>query len=627
MQSTLSAEATAAKSPSSAIFKNPYLNMLATAWQYAGKERRRFVFIYSMFMLSNLAQVLYPIIWGVFINDVQQNGTAVLRSAWLYAGAFVGVRLLDWVFHGPARVLERELAFNLSRNFLQELYHKALHLPVRWHQDNHSGATINRIRKAYEAMKRFFEQGFEYLHTFFKFAFSFVAMVYFAPLFGLVATVLGVFVVLIIIRFDKPYIKTLEEVNEEEHKVSSTLFDSLSNIVTVITLRLERRMETGLLGKVAAIFPPYRRNIRINEWKWFIVDMLVGIIYAIILVGYVWQNWTPGETFLLGGLVMVMGYVERFTSVFHNVAYLYTDVVKHNTDVTTAFNILEAYEQHHLPEAINPLPKAWKSLEITDLNFSHHEANKPTTLQSQAPNPQSTIGLHGVNLKIGRGQRVALIGESGSGKSTLLALLRGLYEPAPGVSVSVDGLRQTGFDAISNHVTLFPQEPEIFENTIEYNITLGLPFEPGEIERICEQVSFSDVVAQLPKGLQSNIQEKGVNLSGGQKQRLALARGVFAAKDSDILLLDEPTSSVDPKTESKIYERLFAETSDKAIVSALHRLHLLPRFDYIYVLENGQVVDEGSFEHLSANSLKFKEMWAHQLSNGSLEAPNSTEHG
>lgn len=569
------------------------------------------MFIYSMFMLSNLADVVYPLIWGLFINDVQQNGAAVLRSAWIYAGVYLGVKLLEWSLHGPARILERELAFNLSRNFLHELYHKALHLPVRWHQDNHSGATINRIRKAYEAMKKFFSQGFEYLHTFFKFAFSFIAMIYFAPLFGLIASAMGVVVVWVILRFDKPYIQTLEEVNEEEHKVSSTLFDSLSNIITVITLRLERRMESGLLQKVAAILPPFRRNIRINEWKWFIVDTLVTLIYATILVGYVWQHWTPGETFLLGGLVMVMGYVERFTSVFHNVAYLYTDVVQHNTDVTTAINILEAYEQQHTPEGLQVLPLQWQIISISQLNFSYRETAPTVATANPVHQAHRIIGLHDLHMNIRRGKRVALIGESGSGKSTLLALLRGLYKPETAI-VEVDFASQYGFEAIANHVTLFPQEPEIFENTIEYNITLGLPHEPDEIKRICERVGFWEVVEQLPRGLQSSIQEKGVNLSGGQKQRLALARGVFAAKDSDIILLDEPTSSIDPKTESRIYDQLFEDFGSKAVVSALHRLHLLPRFDHIYLLENGRVVDEGSFDELSMRSEKFKEMWMHQ---------------
>jgi len=112
--------------------------------------------------------------------------------------------------------------------------------------------------------------------------------------------------------------------------------------------------------------------------------------------------------------------------------------------------------------------------------------------------------------------------------------------------------------------------------------------------------------------LESNIQEKGVNLSGGQKQRLALARGILAAKESEVVLLDEPASSVDPKTEVQIYEHVFAAFAEKAMVSSLHRLHLLPLFDYIYVLENGSIVAEGKFEELRQESETFKSLWKHQ---------------
>jgi len=155
-------------------------------------------------------------------------------------------------------------------------------------------------------------------------------MVYFAPVFGLVAVAMGALVVWIILIFDKPFIATQSEINERESAVSATLFDSLSNILTVISLRLEKRMEAGLFKKVMELLLPFKKNVAVNEWKWFVTDMLVGLIYAVILVGYVWQNWKPGETFMLGGLVMLVGYVEKFTSVFHNVAYLYTDVVRHH---------------------------------------------------------------------------------------------------------------------------------------------------------------------------------------------------------------------------------------------------------------------------------------------------------
>jgi ABC-type multidrug transport system fused ATPase/permease subunit len=585
--------------PASAL--NPYGAMLRLAWHYAQGERWRYGLTYALFVGSNLMYALEPVIWGLFIDALQAPGSDVLQDTGLYLMTYAVLRLSDWAFHGPARVMERELAFALSRRYLLDLYHKALGLPVKWHQDHHSGATINRIRKAYEALKEFFQNGFMYLHALAKFLLSFVAMVYFTPLFGLAGVLLGVLTIYVILQFDKKYIETLDQVNEREHEVSASLFDSLSNILTVITLRLERRLEGGLGEKIAGIFPPFRRNIRINEWKWFSADLIITLIYVLILGGYVWQNWTPGEAFRVGGLVTLAGYVVRFTSAFHDMAWQYTDIVRHHTDVETARFVMEAYAQQHRPEAQESLPEGWKVLEINNLSYDHRTAGEAGAGQ----------GLDSVSIRLERGRRVALIGESGSGKSTLLALLRGLYLPGPGLEIQADG-RAAELASLADAVTLFPQEPEIFENTIRYNITLGLPFEDRELQAVCAAAHFDEVAAQLPKGLDSSIQEKGVNLSGGQKQRLALARGILASQAADIVLLDEPTSSVDPKTEMLIYDKMFAAFSGKALVSALHRLHLLPKFDYIYVLEKGRVVDEGSFAELRQRSAAFQELWRHQ---------------
>jgi ABC-type multidrug transport system fused ATPase/permease subunit len=585
--------------------KNPYLSLLRTAWQYARQQRGRYVLVYALFGLTNLVHALQPLLYGWFIAAIQREGAGVLRHAWLYAGAFLGLRALSWAFHGPARVLERELAFNVSRNYLDALYQQALHLPVKWHQDHHSGSTINRLRKAYEALRDFFQNGFVYISTLSKFVFSFAAMVYFSPLFGLVGIGLGVLTVWVIFKFDKPYIQSLDEVNEREHVVTSTLFDSLSNIVTVITLRLEKRLQISLMDKVAAIWPPFRRNVVVNEWKWFSADMLVGMIYAVMVVGYVWQHWSPGAAFALGGLVTLLGYVNQFTSVFHDVAYQYTEIVQFNTHVQTARHVTEAYATQHRPEPAAALDEHWQTLEIRRLSYSHRDTQP-------AENQRRPGGLHGLNLRIRRGERIAFIGESGSGKSTLLALLRGLYDAEPGAEVRVDGRLQPDLSGVAGAVTLFPQEPEIFENTIAYNITLGLPFSDDDIRAACRTAQFDEVVEHLPNGLLSSIQEKGVNLSGGQKQRLALARGVLAARGSDLVLMDEPTSSVDPKTELKIYETMFAEFEGKAVLSSLHRLHLLTLFDYVYILDGGRIADEGTFELLRLGSPVFQELWRHQ---------------
>ena len=582
---------------------NPYVSLLGTAWRHARGERRRYVIVYAMFVCANLVAAANPVLYGWFVDRIQRQGASTtLNDAGVYGAAFFALKFLEWCFHGPARILERQLAFNLSRNFLQERYHQALHLPVKWHQDHHSGATINRIRKAYEALKHFFDGGFMYIHALSKFVFSFAAMLYFSPVFGGIGVALGAFTVWVIFRFDKPLIRTQEEMNEREHTISATLFDSLSNIMTVITLRLEKSMESSLMTRVTELWPAFRANALVNEWKWFFADMLVALTYGVITIGYVYQNWEPGKVFFVGGLVTLLGYVNQFTSVFHDMAWQYNQIVQYNTDVETARDIPRAYEARHRPDAVDGLPAGWKTIEIAGLNFSHRE------VYDGARGPQS---LHGIALKLERGKRVALVGESGCGKTTLLALLRGLYEPEPGLEFRVDG-RAREFAALSGNTTLFPQEPEIFENTIRYNITLGLPLPEAEVEAVCKGAHFSAVAAELPKGLESGIQEKGVNLSGGQKQRLALARGLLAARDSAVVLLDEPTSSVDPKTETRIYENMFREFSGKAMVSALHRLHLLRYFDYVYVLSRGRIVDQGTFAELRSRSAAFGELWRHQ---------------
>lgn len=582
---------------------NPYISLLRTAWKYARQEKSKYVFIYGLFIMANVAAALNPLLYGWFVDSIQRDSSQIWNSVLLYAGLFLLLKLLEWAFHGPARIMERDLAFNLSRNFLDELYHQTLHLPIRWHQDNHSGSTINRIRKAYEALKHFFQDGFMFLHAISKFVFSFGAMLYFSPLFGGIGILLGLLTIWVIFRFDKPFIKALDETNEKEHIVSSTLFDSLSNIITVITLRLEKRMESSLMQKIKEVLPPFRRNVRINEWKWFVADTLVTIIYCVIAIGYVYQNWKPAQPFYIGGLITLLGYVIQFTSVFHDMAWQYTNIVQYNTDVQTARSIGEAYREHHRPDAAIGLSENWKKISISGLNFSHNAIYEEG---------KTAHSLHNLSIMIEKGKKIAFIGESGSGKSTLLALLRGLYDAQPNVKVSIDGQAYDSLDIISETITLFPQEPEIFENTIAYNITLGLPFEDEEILKVSETAHFKDVISHLPKGLESNIQEKGVNLSGGQKQRLALARGVLAARLSEIVLLDEPTSSVDPKTEVQIYNKLFKEFKDKAVLSTLHRLHLLTKFDYVYILQDGRIIDEGTFKHLKENSAVFQELWKHQ---------------
>ncbi len=222
-----------------------------------------------------------------------------------------------------------------------------------------------------------------FLHALSKFIFSFGAMLYFSPLFGGIGILIGFFTIWVIFKFDKPFIKTLDEVNEKEHVISSTLFDSLSNIISVITLRLEKSMESGLMAKVKDLFPPFRKNVVINEWKWFTAEMLVGLTYVVITLGYVYQNYEPNKVFYVGGLVTLLGFVNQFTSVFHDVAWQYTEIVQYNTDVQTARSINEDYANNHRPETAETLPENWKQIKIENLSFSHRD------LYDEGHSPQS----------------------------------------------------------------------------------------------------------------------------------------------------------------------------------------------------------------------------------------------
>ena len=235
----------------------------------------------------------------------------------------------------------------------------------------------------------------------------------------------------------------------------------------------------------------------------------------------------------------------------------------------------------------------WKHLEVLLKHFNYRKGN---------------FNLNEVRIQLERKRKIAFVGESGAGKSTVLKLLRGIYDNEDG-SVLKDRKEKLPVSALESIATLIPQEPEIFENTIKYNITMGIEVKEEEIYQAIHLAGFDEVLKRLPNGLETNIQEKGVNLSGGEKQRLALARGIFAMKNSSLVLLDEPTGSLDPATEMQIYTNIFHSSGDKCIVSVLHRLHLVKMFDYIYVFKEGKVVQEGTFDELSTEEGQFRYLW------------------
>ena len=582
------------------IFReNPYQFLLTTAWRYAEGMRGRYLLVYSLFVIVNLVASIQPVLWGYYVNYLQTGEGDLLRGTLLYGGVYVALIFIWWAFQWPARLMERRMAFDISERLLLETYDKVVHLPLAWHREHHSGDTINRSRRAYEALKGFFDNGFAYFQTLARMFIAIAAIVYFSPVFGAIAGLFGMAILLTVLYFDDPIIKANKETNDRENDLLSGLSDNLGNIITVTTLRLGKRTAQTISKRISGIWPPFLRNTKLNEFKWFSVSVESGLMYAILVIGYVYQNYTPGEAFLVGGLVTLVGYVNQFSGMLSNLTGQYNQIIKFRSDLSATEPIYEAAARESRPNTTSTVSREWEQLLVEKLNFVYNEDG---------------AGLHDVKINLDRGKRIALIGPSGSGKTTTLYALRGLYPPT-NISVSFDGTPPSTTGAeLFEQTTLIPQTPEIFEETLYNNLTMGLDRNQEELDAAVSIAVLEEVIQTAENGLATQLNEGGTNLSGGQRQRLSIARGLLAADTSTVLLLDEPTSSLDPKTEVLVYERLFAAYPDKTIVSTLHRLHLLRYFDYIYYMEAGRVVAEGNLVELLQGSVGFRALYEGQIS-------------
>ncbi len=217
--------------------------------------------------------------------------------------------------------------------------------------------------------------------------------------------------------------------------------------------------------------------------------------------------------------------------------------------------------------------------------------------------------LRNLSLKVEAGERVAIIGPIGSGKTTIGRLLLGLYEPSSGM-VAVDGtdIRQIDPSELRHFVGCVPQDLVLFSGTVRDNITLGTyGVDDADIFRVAELSGVTDFVKKNPLGFDMPVGERGRELSGGQRQSIAIARSILL--DPPVLLFDEPTSSMDKKTESKLKDQLTHIVGGKTLVIITHRASLLGLVDRIIVVDSGMVVADGPkeriMEDMKSGSLSF----------------------
>lgn len=576
--------------------KNPFLNLIAHVWRYGAPWRKAIVGYYAAYICAQAAYSLSPYALGRTIDVLQNFNPTRMREIFFWLGVEVGVLFIFWLFHGPARVVERRVALKIQQKLRYDLYEQITHLPLTWHQNHHSGNIITRFSRAATSLRQFAELQFIYIETIVKFFTSVAFLLWISPTIGVITIVFSLMVASIVILFDKQLIPLYTAENEIDNHVGAVLYDYISNMTTVLTLRLGELTSSNLWQRMQTVWPFFRKDSVINEVKWFTMGTTLAVVQAAILIGYIYHSLHLTGAIEIGLVVMIFRYQWELTTVFQDLSIHYSEIVRANADVSGLEPILADIKKlaHSTPGEATA--RQWHRLHIQDLSFHYAGANHGAIFNA-------------IQFHVKRGEKIALIGQSGGGKSTLLNLLSGLYKPDK-VKLIIDDVAFDSLEPLKAITTLIPQDPEIFENTIAFNITLDLPISDDDIMQAVKLAGFLPVLNQLPDGLATDIREKGLNLSVGQKQRLALARGLFAARFSSLILMDEPTSSVDLATEKDILANVITAFPDAAVIVSLHRLHLLPKFDAVIMLDQGKVVAHGPVDELLSNPGPVHDLWS-----------------
>ncbi|MDX1808340.1 MAG: ABC transporter ATP-binding protein [Sulfurospirillaceae bacterium] len=288
-------------------------------------------------------------------------------------------------------------------------------------------------------------------------------------------------------------------------------------------------------------------------------NLSIGLMFGIF--GYLWVMMTPIQDIL-------------------SIQYTYQNAKKALERINSIFALKcePKYVHKYNPFEENNTNK----IEVKDLSFSY--GNSKNVLKN-------------INLEIKKGTKVAIVGASGSGKTTLANLLVGLYAFENGDILYDDhSIREIGLDVVREHVYLVLQNPQLFNDTIRENLTFGVDVSDDLLYNALDIAQLKGFIEGLEEGLDTRVGRNGIKLSGGQRQRLSIARMII--QNSNIVILDESTSALDVHTESRLFENLSEFLKDKTTIIIAHRLSTIRKADYIYVLDNGLIEEEGTHDKL-----------------------------
>ena len=509
------------------------------------------------------------------------GGREFLRqNLWVLGAVLVGLNLINGVFTFFKGRLSAVASENIALTLRESLYSHLQHLPFSYHVHAATGDLIQRCTSDVETIRRFLSvQVMEVVNTVLLVTISLIILIGKNVTITLYSMILVPALFAFATWFFNRVHKGFRVMDEAEGKMSAVLQENLTGVRVVRAFGQQQR-EVDKFDEANSDFRNKARHLNdLLAIYWGggdALSMLQAMITLLICVVYA----SRGEI-TVGTLIIFTTYVSQLLFPIRQLGRTLSDAGKSLISMERIQDILSSPAE---PEE----PNALKSDLHGDIVFDH---------VSFAYDHDEPI-LKDVSFTIPAGKTVAVLGGTGSGKSTLMYLLQRLYEPTSG-TISIGGVPLNKIDReyLRSHVGLILQEPFLYSKSIRDNV--GIALNHPDMERIVDAAQIACAEGFITKADQSwdtLVGERGVTLSGGQKQRVAIARTLL--KDNHVLIFDDSLSAVDTETDAQIRSALHDRAKDTTTLIISHRITTLSQADFILVLEDGRVADQGTHTEL-----------------------------
>lgn len=572
------------------------IKILKVFYRFESGKRIWFtLFIISVILAAFLGSI-YPYFYKLLVDSIPAMDYQRLLFVLL---AFIGIRVANMIVSSVSYVLGDVVSFQGGIDARKEVLERIQDLDFAFHTSKSTGSLISAMKRGDNA---YYSLHHAIHYRILDIAVGLGVMIYF---FGGLDFRIGLLVVvsflinLILTKFIVAYnVRTRDKFNEEEDKISGIIVDNIINYETV-KLFAKESWERSRLDKA---FIPWEKTLWGYANSFRLLDIGIGSLVniSIFLILLISLSLVEQIRMGLGDFVLVLGFVNAFFPRFFDLVYGFRDIAKNYADIKKYFGILDYDIRVKDPK--DPVEIANVNGEIEFKNVSFNYETKKTQV------------IKNVNLKVRRGQSIALVGRSGAGKTTLVKLLMRFYDVDDG-AITIDNINLKDFTKshLRSLMGVVPQEPILFNNTIGYNIAYGKEgATKKEVVAASKIARIADFVDSLPLKYNTKVGERGIKLSGGQKQRVAIARMILS--DPDIIIFDEATSQLDSESERLIQEGFWKAAEGKTTIVIAHRLSTVMRCDKIVVMEKGRIVETGTHRELFAqkDSL-YRHFWDLQI--------------